>query len=206
MAERIFKRDAQSNLVEIASRDPLRRYRYRVHPTDGDNVYIEFTDAEEAARTAEEALPPPPFAGLGRCIATRAGQSFASGTPAAISFDTEVRDIGDYHDSGTPDRFTVGPAQGGVFSLAVAVRWNEATAGANANAGDRLVQVRVSGTSLVTVRQRAASSSDTEMVLQVPEPELVAGDFVRVFVLQNSGSAMTLDARLSIRRISPLES
>lgn len=206
MAERIFRRDGQDNLVEILARDPLRRYRYRQHPTDGDNVYIEFADAEEAARNAEEALPPPPFAGLGRCIATRAGQSIPSATPTAISFDTELRDIGDYHDGAAPDRFTVGPAQGGVFALSVAVRWNESTAGANANVGDRLVQVRVSGTPLVTVRQRAASGSDTEMVLQVPEPELAAGDFVRVFALQNSGSAMTADARLSIRRISPLES
>jgi hypothetical protein len=58
--ERVFKLDAQGELERIPGdvRDPLRRYRLKLHPVDLDNIYVEFTDAEEAARTLEENAPP----------------------------------------------------------------------------------------------------------------------------------------------------
>lgn len=51
MAERIF----DPNLVEIPQRDPAKRYKYKTHPVTRENCYVEFTSAEETARTADEA-------------------------------------------------------------------------------------------------------------------------------------------------------
>lgn len=207
MAERIFK-NVGGTLTLIASRDPAKRYKYTTHPVDKDSIYLEFTAAEETARTTEEAIPPPPFSGLGRCIATRAGQSIPNSTATAVLFTTEVTDVGDYHDPVTnADRFTVGAAQGGVFDVKAHLRYNESTAagGGTANSGDRGLQIRLGANPVVTQRQRASSSGDTELIATT-ELELVAGDIVRVGSLHNNGGTVTVDARFSIRRISALES
>lgn len=205
--ERIFRFNG-AVLEELSARRPGRRYKYRTHPDiPAELIYLEFTDAEEAARDAEEALPPPPFAGLGRCVAVRANQVVPNTTPTAISWGNAPRDRGNYFSSGTPDRLTVGPAQGGVFDVKVGVRFNEASVGAGgaANAGDRLVQLRIGGTPVATARQRATAAGDTEIVLSAAEPEAVAGDLIRVFVAQNCGGTMQVDARISVRRLGAAE-
>lgn len=199
MAERIF----DSNLNEIPQRDPVKRYRYKTHPTTKENCYVEFSAVEETARTTEEALPPPPFAGLGRCTATRAGQVIPNSTPTPIQFTTEIADVGSYHDNVTnPDRFTVGPAQAGTFDVKVYLKYTESTAagGGTANAGDRGLQIRVNANPVVSQRQRAAASGDTELTAAT-ELELVAGDIVRVGAVHNNGGTVQVDARISLRRL-----
>lgn len=205
--ERVF-RYVNDVLEELAQRNPARRYKYRPHPDiPTELIYLEFTDAEEAARDAEEALPPPPFSGFGRCVAVRANQVIPNNTATAVSFGNAPRDIGDYFNEATPDRFTVGPAQGGAFDVKVGVRFNEASVGPGgaANAGDRVVQLRIGGSPVATARQRAAASGDTEIVFTAPEPEAAAGDLIRIFVAQNCGGTMSIDARVVIRRLGPAD-
>lgn len=199
MAEKIY-RIVGGVPTEIGARDPTRRYRMR--HVAGEMAYIEFTSQEEIDRTAEEALPQPPFAGLGRVAATRANQSIPSATPTPIDFTTELYDVGDYHGAGNPDRFVVGPAQGGLFDIKGWVRFNESSAGAGgtANAGDRVAQLRVAGAAVIADRRRASAGGDTEIPFAT-EIELAAGDIVRVGVLQNCGGAMNVDARISLRRV-----
>lgn len=200
MAEKVYT----SALVEISQRDPAKRYKYKTHPTTLESAYIEFSAAEETARSTEEALPPPPFSGLGRCTATRVGQVIPNNTPTPVQFTTEVADIGSYHDNVTnPDRFTVGVAQAGVFDVKVYLKYNESTAagGGVANAGDRGLQIRVGGASAVAQRQRAAASGDTELTAAT-ELELAAGDIVRVGAVHNNGGTVQVDARISLRRLS----
>lgn len=202
MAEKIY-RLVNGSPVEIEARDPSRRYR--MLRIEGAPAYLELTDAEETARDAEEAAPPPPFTGLGRCACTRTGQVIPNANPTAISFDAVVRDVGGYYSESTPDRITVGPRQGGRFAVVVGVRFNESTAaaGGTANAGDRAVQVRVNGQAPPghTSRQRAAASGDTELTVQVPAPDLAAGDVIRVFVAHNCGGTMAVDARIALERL-----
>jgi hypothetical protein len=202
--ERIFKLDAQGGFVLLSARDPLRRYRYKTHPADGDNIYVEFTDAEEADRTAEEALPPPPFAGPGRCVATRTGQVIPGAAATPIGFDTELFDNAAFHDTATnSDRFIIPPRQAGTFAITAQVRFAESSAagGGTANAGDRVMQIRVAGAAITSVRQRASSAGDTELAATT-EVDLAAGDVVRLGVFQNCGGTLPVDARISIRRIT----
>lgn len=52
MTEKIYRRLDDGALVEIAERDPARRYRYRL--VEGTPAYIEFTDSEEHSRNEHE--------------------------------------------------------------------------------------------------------------------------------------------------------
>lgn len=190
--------------TEIGQRDVAHRYRMFTGP-DGAPAYLELTTAEETARTTEEALPPPPFAGLGRFVAQRAGQPFATNTPNAIDYTSELRDNASFHDTAVnPDRVVIPAAQAGVYDVTVGVRFNESTAagGCTANAGDRLVQIRVSGTPVATMRVRAPAAGDTELVLPAGDQDLSVGDIVRVFAVQTCGGTMTVDSRIAVRRIS----
>lgn len=197
--EKIY-RVVLGGLTEIPARVGGRRYGIRT--VAGEPAYVEFTDAEEADRAAEEAAPPEPFGGFGRCRASRSGQSVATATATAIQFDTEQVDNAAYHStSANTDRFTVPPRQAGPHDVRVSVRFDEASAGAGANAGDRVVQVRVGGQAVATVRVRAAAAGDTELALSPPDVELAVGDIVRAGVLQTSGGAMNVDARISLRRL-----
>lgn len=200
-AQKIYRFDGPT-LVEIPARDPARRYRMATGP-EGVPAYFELTPAEEAARAAEEALPPPPFSGLGRVIATRTDQVIPNNVGTAVDYTTEVRDIGAYHGPANPDRFVVGPAQGGVFDIRVGVRFDEASAAAGcvANTGLRLVQLRAAGQPVATMRMAASPSGDTEVVVPASDQELNPGDIVRVFVAHNCGGTMEIDSRISMRRL-----
>jgi hypothetical protein len=203
MAEKIYH-FVGPDLVEIPSRDPGHRYRYTV--VLGENAYVEFTSAEETARTAEEALPPPPFSGFGRCLASRTGQVIANNTATPIDFDTETRDIGGYHNpASNPDRFTIPVLQAGLYSITCYARFNESTAGAGgtANSGDRGLQIRQGASPVVSVRQRASATSNTEVVASA-ELEFAEGDVIRAGVLQNCGGTMSVDARFTLRRVAAL--
>lgn len=201
--EKVYRLVA-GELTEIPAREAGHRYRMALGP-DGAPAYIEFTAAEETARDAEAALPPPPFSGLGRVIAQRANQVIPNNAGTAIDYTNEVRDIGAYHDNVTnPDRITIGAAQAGVFDIRAGVRFNEAGAagGCTANTGDRVVQIRAGGSAVATMRVRAATTGDTELVIPASDQELVAGDVIRVFVLQTCGGTLPVDSRVSVRRLS----
>ncbi len=101
-----------------------------------------------------------------------------------------------------PDRFTVPLRQAGTYDIKVYAKFLESTVGAGgtANAGDRVLQVRVGATPIVSVRQRASAASDTELIA-VAELDLAVGDILRAGVFQNSGGSMNVDARISLRRI-----
>lgn len=199
MAEKVYK-FVGGALTEIATRDPAHRYRYTT--VSGANAYVEFTDAEETARTAEEALPVI-YPGPGRVVATRASQSLANNTATPIDFDTEVIDLGDYHSTGVnPDRFTVPATQAGLYAIAAHLKFSESSAagGGVANAGDRGAQIRQGGAPLVSQRQRASAASDTEITISC-EVDLAAGDVVRIGAVQNCGGTMNVAARMTMRRV-----
>lgn len=202
MAERIFK-FVSSTLTEIGSRDPARRYKYVRHPTLAENIYLEFTTAEETARDTEEAQPSQPFSGFGRAAATRTSFSIANNTATAVPFTSEIYDNALFHDTATnTDRFTIPESQAGLYDLKAHVKFNESTVGLGGvvNVGDRSVQIRVGASPIVSTRQRASAASDTEVTLAA-DLVLSVGDIVRVGVLQNSGGTMDVDVRFSLRRV-----
>lgn len=203
MAERIFKPDGAGGFILLTVRDPAHRYRYTTHPIDRDNIYLEFTSAEETARDTEDALPPPPYSGFGRCLATLTGQVIPNATATAFLFTNEIRDVGNFHNNVNQDRFTIPVAQAGLYTVTCWCRFNESTVGAGgtANAGDRVLQIRQGGAALVSVRQRAAAASDTECVASA-EIEFAEGDIIRAGVFQNSGGTMNVDARFTLRRVA----
>lgn len=199
--ERIF-RFVGAVLEELVQRNPARRYKFRSHPDiPTELIYLEFTDAEEAARDAEEALPPPPFSGFGRAVATRANQVIPNNAATLIQFAT-VNQRGIYWVAGQPAAFTVPAPQAGIYDVKIGCRFNEATpgAGGTANTGDRALQIRVNGAPVATLRQRASAAGDTELVATA-DLELVVGDIIRAGVLQNCGGTLPLDVRMTFRRV-----
>lgn len=197
MAEKIY-RIVSNALQEIGSRDGARRYRYKL--INGENAYVEYTDAEETQANADAAFVPP-YLGPFRVQATRVNQNVLTATPTPIDFLNEVYDLGSFHDTASnQDRFVVPTSGAGIYDIKGAVRFNEASALSGANVGDRVVQVRVGGAAVVTQRQRAAAASDTEIVVTA-ELVLAAGDVVRMGVLHVAGVTMQVDARFSMRRV-----
>lgn len=199
MAEKIYK-IVNNALQEIPQRDPTRRYRYKL--VNGENAYVEFTDAEETARTAEEAIVPP-YLGPFRIVATRATQTIPNNTPTPIDFDTEAVDLGGLHStSANLDRFVVPTLGDGLYLINAWVKFNESSAagGGTANAGDRIAQIRQGGAALVSQRMRASAASDSEIVLST-EVDLVAADVVRIGCAHSNGGTLTVTARMTMRRV-----
>ncbi len=220
-AQKIYRFDAGGNLVQIAERDPARRYRLVTGP---ENVpaYFELRPSDEAEVDALAAIPPLPYSGNGRVVAERLASSplqVPSGLPPGtqatpIDYTTIRRDRGGYHRPANPDRFTVGPAQGGVFLSTLQVTFIESTpgVGCTANSGERRVDVRI-GTagqgggqqSIARARLQAAASGDTDVFLPIPELELAAGEFLRVLVSQNCGGPLPISSRFTLRRVGAID-
>lgn len=140
-----------------------------------------------------------------RCRVTDTGETIATGTPTALTFDVENSDPIGMHDPVTnPQRITI--VESGLYLVIARVAFLESTAALPgvANVGTRGLQIRSgSGGGAAdegTTRVGAAISQDTEF----PVAEFVqldAGEFLRLFAEQDCGGDMDVQARLSLLRI-----
>jgi len=108
-------------------------------------------------------------------------QTIANSTWTAINFGFEDFDTNAYHDTVTNNsRITIPTGLGGKYLITYTQRWDPS------GAGTRDANIYVNGTSYVTQNMNASSvyaSNSKSVILQ-----LNAGDYVQLYVIQNSGS------------------
>lgn len=136
----------------------------------------------------------------GRASATEATFSLANNAITAITLTSaEQYDVGGYHDLVTnADRMTVPTGHDGIFTITAGITFDESTSAGTPNAGDRGLEITVNGTAVRAERGPAAGANDTQRAASI-DVLLSAGDIVRVTGFQDSGGAMDVSARLTVR-------
>jgi hypothetical protein len=194
--ERIF-RFVGAVLEELAVRNPARRYKLTTHPTNPPElIYLQFTDAEEAARDAEEALPPPPFGGLGGVLIQHGPAGRPDGIQTVINWTAPIdQPRGVYWAAGQPSRVTVPANQAGAYEIRLQNRFAQAVGG-----GLRAVEIRKNGAELIREARVAVVNDRTQWTICEIE-DLAGGDFLELVPFQNSGVSVSYGARLRLRRL-----
>lgn len=124
---------------------------------------------------------------VGAFVSRSTTQSFSNGTPAAVSFDTEVRDDGGCWTSGAATRLTA-PSTGW-YVIAGSV-W---MAGSTSNG--RRLYIRLNGSTEIAGSSVAAPGDHNDPRLSCSTPYyLSATDYVELIVDQNQGSAVNIQA------------
>lgn len=113
-----------------------------------------------------------------------------SGTPQAITFDTEVEDTGAMHSTSVnTSRITVPTGGNGWYRFGGCVRF------AASATGYRELKIRANGvTDLVIQRAPNSGATDDSRVAIHGEYPLVAGDYIELVATQNSGGALNATA------------
>jgi hypothetical protein len=122
------------------------------------------------------------FAG---CLVTAtANQSIPNSAYTAITFDSEIYDVSDYHSSVVnPSRITIPAGGAAYYQIYGLVKWD-----ANAT-GERLLVLRLNGADLITLRRLPVAAFDMTQFFSVVYP-LSVTNYVELFVLQSSGGAL----------------
>lgn len=129
-----------------------------------------------------------PAGSYGARVNNSAPVSIPSATPTALTFNSERRDDGSLHDTGTnTDRLTA-PAAGWYYI------WGNVEYASNAT-GFRTTSVRLNaGASIIAATQAAAVSGSETIMNTSCLQYLAAGDYVRLYVYQSSGGALNIQA------------
>lgn len=122
----------------------------------------------------------PPSTFSGARVYRESNDSIASGTPTAVTFETEEYDVTGYWDGGDPERFTVPGTPGdGYYHLSGQVGWEQN------NEDDRLVYFRKNGTTQITTQIDEPLSNNTRHINAVSDVYLNSGDYVELVVVNN---------------------
>lgn len=114
-------------------------------------------------------------------------QSIPDSTSTALTWDSEVFDTVNGHDTTTnKSRYTVQAACDGIYQCRATVAWS-----ANAT-GNRRVWFNVNGAGVDATENRLAGSSIQTSLTSATLLQLAAGDYVEVMVSQTSGGALAL--------------
>jgi hypothetical protein len=117
-------------------------------------------------------------------------QSITTGTDTAVAFNAEFQDSAALHDTVTNNsRITIPTGEGGQYLFTASVEF------ASSPTGQRKIMFRIGGSSdvaLVTVD--AAAGSQPTRLTTVYQYQASAGDYLEVFVSQNSGGSINLAA------------
>ncbi len=118
-------------------------------------------------------------------------------TPAAITFDTELEDVGAWFAASSTNH-TVPTDGAGSYDLNARVSFDESSSSSPNGGGVRLVRILVAGTpipnGIVSVPPVGTASEDTHISLTIPGHSLTAGQVVTVEVAQDSTGAMDVTA------------
>jgi hypothetical protein len=121
------------------------------------------------------------------CSVTRtAAQSIANTTYTAIAFTTEDYDTDAIHDNSTNNtRLTVPSGKGGKWQITGPVTFANGT-------GYRIVRIYKNGVGLISLSSAPTVSGDNTTGVVSNVFNLSAGDYLEVFVYQNSGGALNV--------------
>lgn len=122
-----------------------------------------------------------------KAYTSSATTSITNNTETAVSFDSEVFDVGALHDpSSNPSRFTVPTGGDGLYVVIGQARWT------GNGTGIRSARIYKNGTSLQAQNDAASGTTDFTRLEVAALINLVAGDYVELKVLQTSGGALNL--------------
>lgn len=166
----------------------------------GDTLLV-MLDGTEVVALSAAGPGIPEFSGA--IVSMAAAQSIPDSTNTVLDFDTEIYDLGGWHESVTnPSRLTV-PA--GVTKIIIET-WVKYTANAT---GRRLLNylkngVAAAGDGMNSFNFDAASSGVTTLSSTFAPIDVVEGDYFEVNTFQNSGGALDVseDSFFSIRAVS----
>lgn len=114
-------------------------------------------------------------------------QSIATSTSTALTWDSETYDTVNGHSTVTnTSRYTVQTGYAGYYQLRAVVAWN-----GNAT-GVRRTWFAVNGTAVDATEQRMPGNATNHSASTETALQLAVGDYVEVFVNQNSGGALAL--------------
>ena len=127
-------------------------------------------------------MPAQPFAR----VTLSTTQSIPDSTMAAVSFDTETRDVGSMHDNVTnPTRITI--VSDGTYSISGSIRWP-----LNAT-GYRYLQITKNGANVAVDSRNAVSGNVTVQAISTTV-YLVAGQYIEMSGYQTSGTSLAVVA------------
>lgn len=113
-------------------------------------------------------------------------QAVATGTLAAILFDSEDFDLGSYHSTSVnTSRFTIPASMAGFYTITAKVVY-----AANAT-GIRVARIRKNGADISTQVTHAATAGAQQIVMVTDHLVLAVADYIEVFAYQDS--AITLN-------------
>jgi hypothetical protein len=121
-----------------------------------------------------------------------AAQSIATGTPTALSMNTERYDTDGFHDTVTNNtRLTVPAGLAGKYHIAGSLAWAAAS-----DAINRRAQIRLNGTTNIAVSGGPAVNSASEITFQCVSHtyDLAVGDYVELVAVQASAGAVNVNA------------
>jgi hypothetical protein len=121
--------------------------------------------------------------------ANNTAQSIVNNTATGVQWNTEDTDVGALHDTGSnTSRFTIPTGGDGLYLVFGAARF------AAAAVGFREVFWQKNGTTDLSGPTRLAAESANEKVIGTSQlVTLVAGDYVELMALQDSGGALTIN-------------
>lgn len=127
-------------------------------------------------------------------------QNVNTGTPTALSFNTETYDAQGWHSAGTPSRITVGTT--GAYQASTYIEYT--AAGGSGGYWD-IVFFYVNGAEVMADRRRSEIDANTKkFIVTTPIIQLTATQYVEVYLEQNSGGTRAVQAntRLSLWRVA----
>jgi hypothetical protein len=126
-----------------------------------------------------------------------AGQSIDANTWTAVTFNTEDFDTDSYHSTSTnTSRFTVPSGKAGKFAFTGSISW-----GASNQGTFRLVAVYKNGSVFNQVVQFAGTNDGTIQPFAYVY-DLAVGDYLEVFVRQNTGGALDVQGGTQQSRVA----
>ena len=134
-----------------------------------------------------------------------AAQAVSTDTHTKINFDSEYWDTDSAYDT-TNKRFVVPSGEGGKYAIASSIGWLQWSNTSGSLLQDKRIQIQIringSGVNIRGLLQTNNSSTQSGQnnlsVSTAGTIELSAGDYIEVFVLHQSGSAVTFSSSSSL--------
>jgi hypothetical protein len=170
---------------------PLSVTILRAYSPDGSTVYVDAPGVDPSI--------------VGAAVTRNTAQSILNNTASAVSWQVETWDTHGFVNIGaSADRITIPTGRGGLYAVSWQTGW------AINGTGSRYSWIGKNAASFDHSDYRAAASAESASV-GYAEMVLAAGDYVQLWVFQNSGGALGLGGvspyfiwpRLRVRRLGP---